>query len=176
VNVLTEGYDAPRAKVAILARKIGSTSLYLQMVGRVLRPWEGQRAKILDLTGAVQLHGPPEEERIYSLEGRAVTRKGAAEDSFCRVCGAIKTPGEACSECGDEGKPLETPDAQGGALVKFARMRSMPSDQRAVTLGRWYLIAESKGHKLKSCDYKFKAVFGQWPTAEIQMQARRMTG
>ena len=40
--VLTEGFDAPRAEVCVLARPTKSPSLYIQMVGRVLRPYEGK--------------------------------------------------------------------------------------------------------------------------------------
>jgi DNA or RNA helicases of superfamily II len=51
--VLTEGFDAPWAEVAVIARPTQSAPLYTQMVGRVLRPWPGKReALVLDLVGA----------------------------------------------------------------------------------------------------------------------------
>lgn len=51
--VLTEGFDAPWAEVAIIARPTQSAPLYTQMVGRVLRPYPGKtEALILDLVGA----------------------------------------------------------------------------------------------------------------------------
>lgn len=51
--VLTEGYDEPRASVAVIARPTKSASLYVQMVGRVLRPYPGKRqALVLDVAGA----------------------------------------------------------------------------------------------------------------------------
>lgn len=51
--VLTEGFDAPWAEVAVIARPTQSATLYTQMVGRVLRPWPGKReALVLDLVGA----------------------------------------------------------------------------------------------------------------------------
>jgi len=50
--VLTEGFDAPWADCAVIARPTKSPSLYQQMVGRVLRPWPGkQDALVLDVTG-----------------------------------------------------------------------------------------------------------------------------
>lgn len=67
--VLTEGFDAPWASCAIIARPTQSRSLYVQMVGRVLRPWKdktdaivmnvsgggGRLATLIDLDpGAVQ--------------------------------------------------------------------------------------------------------------------------
>jgi hypothetical protein len=51
--VLTEGFDAPWAEVAVIARPTQSATLYTQMVGRVLRPWPGKtEALVLDLVGA----------------------------------------------------------------------------------------------------------------------------
>jgi superfamily II DNA/RNA helicase len=51
--VLTEGFDAPWASCAIIARPTRSESLYVQMVGRVLRPWPGKTdAVILNVAGA----------------------------------------------------------------------------------------------------------------------------
>lgn len=55
--VLTEGTDLPRASLAVIARPTLSSVLYQQMVGRVLRPFEGkERALVLDVAGASQRH------------------------------------------------------------------------------------------------------------------------
>jgi superfamily II DNA or RNA helicase len=37
--VLTEGWDSPRTKCVIVARPTKSVPLFVQMVGRGLRPW-----------------------------------------------------------------------------------------------------------------------------------------
>jgi superfamily II DNA or RNA helicase len=51
--VLTEGFDAPWAEVAVVARPTQSEPLYTQMVGRVLRTWPGKKdALVLDVVGA----------------------------------------------------------------------------------------------------------------------------
>jgi ATP-dependent helicase IRC3 len=50
--VLTEGWDAPWASCAVIARPTQSAPLYTQMVGRVLRPWQGKAdALVLDVVG-----------------------------------------------------------------------------------------------------------------------------
>jgi superfamily II DNA or RNA helicase len=55
--VLTEGFDSPRASTVIIARATESAPLYVQMVGRVLRPFPGKRqALVLDLVGASRAH------------------------------------------------------------------------------------------------------------------------
>ncbi len=51
--VLTEGFDAPWAEVAVIARPTMSAGLYTQMVGRVLRTFPGKTdALVLDMVGA----------------------------------------------------------------------------------------------------------------------------
>lgn len=50
--VLTEGFDLPRMKVAVIARPTSNVGLYIQMVGRVLRPYPGSGvALVLDVVG-----------------------------------------------------------------------------------------------------------------------------
>jgi superfamily II DNA or RNA helicase len=50
--VLTEGFDAPWADCAVIARPTKSSALYQQMVGRVLRTWPGKAdALVIDVTG-----------------------------------------------------------------------------------------------------------------------------
>jgi superfamily II DNA or RNA helicase len=51
--VLTEGFDAPWASCAVIARPTQSQPLFVQMVGRVLRPWPTKTdALVLDVVGA----------------------------------------------------------------------------------------------------------------------------
>lgn len=51
--VLTEGFDAPWASCAIIARPTQSRPLYVQMVGRVLRPWHDKTdAIVINVNGA----------------------------------------------------------------------------------------------------------------------------
>jgi superfamily II DNA or RNA helicase len=55
--VLTEGFDSPIASCAVIARPTLSAALYVQMVGRVLRPYPGKDdALVLDVAGASEMH------------------------------------------------------------------------------------------------------------------------
>lgn len=55
--VLTEGFDSPRAEIAVIARPTQSAPLYVQMVGRVLRLYPGKSfALVLDVVGAATNH------------------------------------------------------------------------------------------------------------------------
>lgn len=107
VGVLTEGWDCPLAEVAIVARSIGkrATSLWLQMVGRVMRPAKGKtRARIHDHGGNIAVHGLPDEERDYSLTADVTKRKrkdAVISQRNCRKCFATWTPPPvACPRCG----------------------------------------------------------------------------
>lgn len=58
-SVLTTGFDAPWASCAVIARPTHSAGLFIQMVGRILRPWiaGGKRdALVLDVVGAAAKH------------------------------------------------------------------------------------------------------------------------
>lgn len=68
--VLTEGFDAPWASCAVIARPTQSQPLYVQMVGRVLRPWPGKKdALVLDVTGT----GGMKLKTLVDLEPGAVS-------------------------------------------------------------------------------------------------------
>jgi superfamily II DNA or RNA helicase len=104
VGVFTEGWDCPPAEVCILARKFGHAGLFLQCVGRVLRPWPGkQTATLIDLCGSVHRHGPPNLPREYSLTGRAISAIRKDSLSQCRECGSVFLAGPSvCPYCNAE--------------------------------------------------------------------------
>ena len=58
VFVATYGLDIPSLECAVLARPTRNIALYLQTVGRILRPFEGKtEAIVIDHSGAVDEHG-----------------------------------------------------------------------------------------------------------------------
>jgi superfamily II DNA or RNA helicase len=101
VYTLTEGVDVPAATVCLLARRCSHASIFLQMVGRVLRPAEGKdRAILVDLTGVSHLHGMPTDDRVYSLTGSAM-RSAGSPIKDCPECQAVVTRLTAvCPTCG----------------------------------------------------------------------------
>jgi superfamily II DNA or RNA helicase len=121
--ILTEGWDCPPCSIVMIARGCDSMSTYLQMIGRALRPSEkrakpGERAKLIDLRGWSWAHGLPEEDREYSLEGRAMRRKS---DSWrCPPpCGALNAKSsKKCELCGQE-----KPASQGMKPQEIERVR-----------------------------------------------------
>lgn len=66
--ILTEGFDCPDSEVVIIARPTTSVTLWLQMIGRVLRPAPGKSyATIIDMTDNWFRLGRPCDHREWSL-------------------------------------------------------------------------------------------------------------
>lgn len=172
VYVLTEGTDLPMAETCILARGASSAGIYIQMVGRVLRSAPGkQRAILLDLRGVSHLHGPPEDERVFSLEGRGITK--ASAEVMCPVCGAIREPGQGCAACGwepDE-RDAEATRVTNDPLVKFARKIAEGPQQRHETLVRWIARCLDDNKNPKSVFYKWKHVYQERLTTAAYSRA-----
>lgn len=68
-TIVTEGFDVPACEVVQLARPTRSIALYLQMVGRALRPLGDKVALVLDHAGAIEEHGLPCDPRNWTLKG-----------------------------------------------------------------------------------------------------------
>jgi len=109
VDVVSEGFDCPGASVAILLRPTKSESLYLQQVGRVLRPKpDGSKALILDHVGNVMRHDFPDAHRAWSLaDGLRRNRATSAAPTVrtCPSCYAAFKPQPVCPVCGADCAP-----------------------------------------------------------------------
>jgi superfamily II DNA or RNA helicase len=110
VDVISEGTDVPSVGCAILLRPTQSEGLYLQQVGRVLRPSPGKdHALILDHVGNVHRHGFPDDVRTWTLDdARRRTGKGgppAPAVRTCESCFAAFKPQPVCPCCGAECAP-----------------------------------------------------------------------
>ena len=102
VVVATEGFDLPDASCIVIARPTMSLALYLQMVGRGLRPKDGDDCLILDLAANSEIHGLPEEQRKWSLEPRGIESPGEAPVVWCPKCETVSpATSHHCRGCGD---------------------------------------------------------------------------
>ena len=101
VAVATEGFDLPDASCIVITRPTMSLALYLQMVGRGLRPKANEgNCLILDLAGNAETHGLPEEFREWSLSPRGNESDGDAPVVRCEKCDAISpAASHSCSFC-----------------------------------------------------------------------------
>ena len=102
VVVATEGFDLPDASCIVIARPTMSLALYLQMVGRGLRPKDGGDCLILDLAANSAIHGLPEAQRKWSLEPRGIESSGEASVIWCPKCETVSpAASHHCQGCGD---------------------------------------------------------------------------
>lgn len=106
-DIISEGTDIPVVAAAILLRPTQSLGLFLQQVGRALRPAPGKdRAIILDHVGNCLTHGLPDEDRDWTLEGEEKKRKKKTEEEptvkvkQCPTCFAMHAPATKCPHCG----------------------------------------------------------------------------
>ena len=98
VEVATEGFDLPDASCVMMTRPTLSLSLYLQMVGRGLRPKpDGGYCLILDLAGNTLKHGVPEADRSWTLEPRGKQTKSGLPSAHD---GRLHDGGLSCGRCG----------------------------------------------------------------------------
>ena len=111
VDVVSEGFDIPAASCAILLRPTQSLGLYLQQVGRVLRPAPGKdHALVLDHVGNVHRHGFPDDDREWSLADGAKRAGSASAPSVrtCPECYAAFKPQPICPCCGATCAPIKS--------------------------------------------------------------------
>ena len=104
--MISEGLDIPSVGGVILLRPTKSLSVFLQQIGRALRPAPGKdRAIVLDHSGNVFKHGMPDLEHAWSLDGRP-KKKSKALVRRCPECGAlIPIAVRTCPECGADLRP-----------------------------------------------------------------------
>lgn len=151
VDVVSEGFDCPSAVAAILLRPTQSEGLYLQQVGRVLRPAPGKtHALILDHVGNVHRHGFPDDDRHWTLEDRPKrARNGETAPTVrtCQNCFAAFKPAPACPVCGTPCAPTKRELEQvEGELQELTRRIERRQQGKARTLSQLIAIAIERGY------------------------------
>jgi superfamily II DNA or RNA helicase len=157
VDCAIKGWDCPAVDTVILARGVGVPGIYLQMVGRALRPDPSsgkRRARLIDLRGSCYLHGLPEEERVWSLGDEAVQlRTATAAYSRCGSClwlGPARKAGSLCPRCqAPLGRPIKPPRVRRAQTLQ--RVQDLPLEQRRRKYEkglRWQLQRSARGRGL----------------------------
>ncbi len=121
MGLFIEGLDVPAAACCILARPTKSLTIYLQAVGRVMRPHETKTdCVILDCAGLTYEHGFVDDVREWTLDGKIKKPKEEAPAvHICESCFAAYSKAEhpnECPECGFityvEPKVIESADVE----------------------------------------------------------------
>jgi DNA repair protein RadD len=157
-DLFGEGFDVPGIEAAILLRPTKSLSLYLQQVGRALRPADGKtEAIILDHAGNSLRHGLPDDDREWTMDDREKRRRSEGAEvpvRQCTECFFVYRPAPKCPQCGHvpavRARELEVVD---GSLEEVKRAEAAAKRQRWLeerdckTLEDWQALAAARGYK-----------------------------
>lgn len=174
VQVLTEGYDDPSVSCAIMARGFSSAGAWIQACGRVVRPFPGKtKAIIIDLRGSVYFWGLPDEDRHYSLEGRAM-RIGPDDEvesiRQCRVCQRVFRASQykdaACPFCGAMTKGKPDPRVKREAMQRVLATHTVEDKRRK--FAELISMAKAKGYSHKWAVVQFKLRYNHWPGKDMR--------
>lgn len=161
VDLISEGFDVPACDCAILLRPTASLSVYLQQVGRALRP-SGREAIILDCAGNSATHGLPCDVREWSLQGIAPKSRSELRNVPIRVCPScygVHRPAPVCPFCGhmhavarelpkEVDRELTEIDVRRAAAEERAEKKKKRSEVgKARTLEELLQIAKERGYK-----------------------------
>lgn len=162
VGVLTEGFDVPAIQTVVLARPCGSTGLFLQMTGRAgrIHPPSGKtHATLIDLFGAVHQHGLPDEDRAFSLDGKAISDAAALPPlRTCAPCGATFRPRDTCPRCG---APTPEPPMPKTRLAELKENPDIASqEEKQVFFNKLYRERDLRHYQWGWLHARFQARFG----------------
>ena len=163
VYTLTEGVDVPSASLCMLARGVGHVSIFLQMVGRVLRAHPGKTdALVLDLPGVTHDFGLPTEDRDYALTGDGIRRRiGAPPVKVCQKCGLSFLAQTECPRCG-----FRLPEKKVrvyGVPLTLAEASAMPEETKRDEWARIQATAAARGYSDAWAIRVYREKFGERP-------------
>lgn len=176
VDILTKGYDAPWCEVLILAKDSKSLIFYIQISGRICRPFPGKEyCTIINHTGMVKRHGYPDDplpELLCMGEKKEVAERKKKEKekpkpTKCKndECKFEKPAGvHECPKCGFA--PIQQTDIINTDVILTLTKKAEASEKQ-----RWYAMllhhVRSKKQKDGAAAYMFKEKFKSWPYKKI---------
>lgn len=160
VDLFGEGFDVPSIEAVTLLRPTRSTGLYLQQVGRALRPAPGkEHAIILDHVGNWQRHGLPDDDRQWNIDPKVKMKRGDNDNENlkikqCPSCFSVHSMfDQSCPECGhvyeqQQRGQIEEVDGNLVEITKALEKRNKKREQAlAKTLDELIRLGEQRGHK-----------------------------
>ena len=162
VGIISEGWDLPDLECIIVARPTASLCLWLQMLGRVMRP-KGRASIVLDHAGnAIRLGGPLQEIKYTLTPGEKVSPR--SELRMCPECFLLVPRfDKTCNDCGytfANVPAADVPEHERGTLMEL-------DDEFMEQKMYWEMVEEDRNHLGNApgwSKYRFKERFGDWPT------------
>jgi DNA repair protein RadD len=171
VFCLTEGTDVREVETVVIARGCTAWAAWMQMIGRGRRTSVATgktRCTVLDLRGHVHVHGLPDDDVAFSLEGRAVqpdARPVALRQ--CRSCGAVYRPAmslRACPRCLVAVPPPEPPKVRTRDMSRVSMVSVASHGEKRRVFDELVAEARAKGWRPKAVGMRFRSRFGHWPS------------
>lgn len=179
VGVLQEGWDEPSVECMIQARPTKSLRLYMQTIGRSLRPWSGKDyALILDHAGNTIRHGFVHEDIEWTLDKSTSINKEREKEReakgliewVCLNCHYVNQPPgsygvqRVCASCGLRHVKVNSVAVKEGRLeeLKAAHRQRTPVEKERV----WkacIAIAVARNQKAGAAAWIYKTKTGSWP-------------
>jgi superfamily II DNA or RNA helicase len=168
------GFDLPELDCIVLARPTKSLMLYLQMLGRGLRPASGKAdCLVLDHAGNVHRHGFATDDRYWTLDGsrsldahqkRQAATRTEEKTLTCPDCKCVFTGSRTCPDCGyyfaPRGRIVETVDGQ---LVEIGQYMARDRLEELEFYLQLRAISEERHYRAGFAAHRFKERFGKFP-------------
>jgi DNA repair protein RadD len=173
-DVLTTGFDFPAIDLIIMLRPTRSPGLWVQMLGRGTRPWEGKvNCLVLDFAGNTLRLGPINDPVI---PGRRKKGGGEAPVRICPECSTMHHCGyDTCPECGYEYPP---PPPNIEAEASTAELVARPNEPQLVPFAVDTVVYMAH-HSTTSGSWSLKVTyhcglrqFSEW----VPIESQRMIG
>jgi superfamily II DNA or RNA helicase len=171
--LLAEGWDAPFCETLILARPTKSLIRYLQMVGRVLRPFDGKdKALVLDHSGTVKRLGFPTDDLPLELDdgkprsaSKQAQEKEAPLPKACPSCAFMKPPKvHECPRCGfapEKRSDVEVGEGQLELIVKGKK--KAPKMEKQAFYSQLLAYCSMRGYSEGWAAHAYRDYFDVWP-------------
>ena len=172
---MTEGWDQPKISCVIIARPTKSYPMYLQMIGRTLRPYPNKKdTLIIDHSGCVYEHGFPEDVPNWTLKTTKPKNKDRIKNPepiekqpfTCVRCDTVYKPTKddyACPNCAlIPTKKERIVLVQQGRLVELPKMKPNANDKNNF-YAQLLFYCRQKGYKEGWASHTFKQKYGHFP-------------
>lgn len=162
--IFTEGFDVPDVDAIVLARPTQSATLYVQIVGRGLRPAEGKGdCLILDYAQNAERFGPLDRMDYFKVDGVKAGKRSygicpecssplAYKDTVCPSCGYIRPTATAKADNQRYHEPYDGDlvKADEGKGAPFAAIDVQTIDVRSANV---FPVVTSKGNPALRINY-----------------------
>ncbi|MBI4695491.1 MAG: DEAD/DEAH box helicase [Gammaproteobacteria bacterium] len=168
-SLASYGFSLPDLDCVVIARPTKSLPLYLQMVGRGLRPAANKRdCFVLDHSGTVRELGFADDPRAWSLEGRALADDGPASKKRTRLeaCNSCRRVfrGTSCPSCGVPGRAAVIAQNPAlGELVEIARKMKPAEKNRLRLFLQLRGECQRRGMREGAAAHTYRELYGVWP-------------